>query len=64
MIISAVIHILFSEDYFYIKKGCYLKFLHNTLINSFVTIYHDNYQQMDDTPVRVKNNDEEIGEET
>ncbi len=36
-------HILFSEDIVYLRKGCYLKFFHNVMMNSFASIYFHNY---------------------
>jgi len=32
-----------SEDLFYLKEGKYLKYLHNTMMNAFATIYFHNY---------------------
>ena len=50
MFISSVVHIFFSEDLYYVRKGKYLKFLHNTLMNAFATIYFHNYLRMDEMP--------------
>jgi hypothetical protein len=32
-----------AEDLFYLKEGKYLKYLHNTMMNAFATIYFHNY---------------------
>merc|ERR1711892_735961 len=50
MIISGIMHVFFSEDLFYVRKGKYLKFLHNTMMNAFATIYFHNYLRMDEMP--------------
>ena len=50
MFVSAVMHIFFSEDLYYVRKGKFLKFLHNTIMNSFATIYFHNYLRMDEMP--------------
>ena len=68
MLVSAVMHIFFSEDTYYVRyirptgigireceltifrKGKILKFLHNTIMNSFATIYFHNYLRMDEMP--------------
>lgn len=50
MFISAIVHTLFSEDLFYLKEGKYLKYLHNTMMNAFATIYFHNYLRMDEMP--------------
>jgi hypothetical protein len=36
-------HLFFAEDLFYLKEGKYLKYLHNTMMNAFATIYFHNY---------------------
>ena len=43
MILAAILHIVFSEDLAYWKKGYYLKFCHNVMMNSFASIYFHNY---------------------
>ena len=43
MIISAVLHIVFSEDIIYWKQRQYGKFLYNVVMNSFACIYFHNY---------------------
>ena len=50
MILAAIIHIVFSEDLAYWKKGYYLKFLHNVMMNSFASIYFHNYLRFDEMP--------------
>ena len=66
MLVSAIMHIFFSEDTYYVRyirqgdinewkilicrKGKFLKFLHNTIMNSFATIYFHNYLRMDEMP--------------
>ena len=66
MLVSAIMHIFFSEDTYYVRyirqgeitewkilicrKGKILKFLHNTIMNSFATIYFHNYLRMDEMP--------------
>ena len=51
MILAASIHIIFSEDLAYWKKGCYLKFFHNVMMNSFASIYFHNYLRFDEMPL-------------
>ena len=50
MFLSSILHVFFSEDLFYLRKGKYLKFVHNTLMNAFATIYFHNYLRMDEMP--------------
>ena len=50
MSVSAVMHVFFSEDLYYVRKGKILKFFHNTIMNSFATIYFHNYLRMDEMP--------------
>ena len=50
MLLSSILHVFFSEDLFYLRKGKYLKFIHNTLMNAFATIYFHNYLRMDEMP--------------
>ena len=50
MLLSSILHVFFSEDLFYLRKGKYLKFVHNTLMNAFATIYFHNYLRMDEMP--------------
>ena len=57
MLLSAIIHIVFSEDLVYWHKGEYGKFLHNVLMNSLANIYFHNYLRMDERPeIDRKNN--------
>ena len=50
MVVSGIMHVFFSEDLFYVRKGKYLKFVHNTMMNAFATIYFHNYLRMDEMP--------------
>ena len=50
MFLCSILHVFFSEDLFYVRKGKFLKFVHNTLMNSFATIYFHNYLRMDEMP--------------
>lgn len=50
MIIAACLHVFFSEDYAFWKKGHYVKFIHNVMMNSFATIYFHNYLRFDEMP--------------
>jgi len=50
MFISSIVHVFFSEDLYYVRKGKYLKFVHNTIMNAFATIYFHNYLRMDEMP--------------
>ena len=50
MFLSCILHVFFSEDLFYFRKGKYLKFFHNTMMNAFATIYFHNYLRMDEMP--------------
>ncbi|XP_023331306.1 uncharacterized protein LOC111703561 isoform X3 [Eurytemora carolleeae] len=50
MLVSSILHTMFSEDLFYLKEGKYLKFFHNVMMNGFATIYFHNYLRMDEMP--------------
>ena len=50
MVIAALLHIVFSEDLAFFKKGFYLKFFHNVIMNSFASIYFHNYLRFDEMP--------------
>jgi len=50
MFLSSILHVVFSEDLFYLKEGKYLKFFHNVMMNGFATIYFHNYLRMDEMP--------------
>merc|ERR1711892_133852 len=63
MIISGIMHVFFSEDLFYVRKGKYLKFLHNTMMNAFATIYFHNYLRMDEMPRVGRSQDKDTVEE-
>lgn len=54
MVLAAILHIVFSEDIIYWRKGLYLKFLHNVMMNSFASIYFHNYLRFDEMPVTKK----------
>jgi hypothetical protein len=54
MALAAVLHIVFSEDIIYWRKGHYLKFFHNVMMNSFASIYFHNYLRFDEMPVTKK----------
>ncbi|CAM6053917.1 unnamed protein product [Sphagnum tenellum] len=54
MILAATLHIVFSEDIVFFKKGLYLKFFHNVMINSFASIYFHNYLRFDEMPITRK----------
>ena len=43
MAIASTLHIVFSEDLIFLRKGLYLKFFHNVMLNSFASIYFHNY---------------------
>ena len=43
IIISAIFHVLFSEDMFYWRHGQYGKFFHNILMNATACVYFHNY---------------------
>ena len=52
MVVAAFLHIVFSEDLAYYKKGYYLKFFHNVMMNSFASIYFHNYLRYDEMPIQ------------
>ncbi len=51
MALAATLHIVFSEDIVYWRRGHYLKFFHNVAMNSFASIYFHNYLRFDEIPV-------------
>ena len=51
MVISAGIHVVFSEDIAYWKKHQYGKFFHNVLMNSFACIYFHNYLRFEEEEI-------------
>eukprot|EP00092_Neocalanus_flemingeri_P005491 GFUD01005921.1.p1 GENE.GFUD01005921.1~~GFUD01005921.1.p1 ORF type:complete len:1477 (-),score=243.09 GFUD01005921.1:84-4514(-) len=63
MFLSCILHVFFSEDLFYVRKGKYLKFFHNTMMNAFATIYFHNYLRMDEMPKIEKTLDVDVREE-
>ena len=52
MIISAVLHIVFSEDIIYWRLGKYGKFFHNVVMNSFACIYFHNYLRKEEEDIQ------------
>ena len=58
MFVSAVIHIIFSEDLCYFRKKEYGKFFHNVLMNSLANIYFHNYLRMDERPEITKRSED------
>ena len=48
MIVAGFLHIVFSDDLAYVRKGKYLKFFHNVTFNSLASIYFHNYVQQDE----------------
>ena len=50
MILASIIHVVFSEDVALWKRGRYLKFVHNVILNSFASIYFHNYIILDEMP--------------
>lgn len=54
MAVAAVLHVVFSEDIVFWRKGMYLKFFHNVAMNSFASIYFHNYLRFDEMPVTAR----------
>ena len=50
-VIALVIHLIFSEDIAFLKKGRYLKFFHNVILNSFSSMFFHNYLRLDEMPI-------------
>ena len=50
-ILALVIHLIFSEDIVFLKKGRYLKFFHNVMLNSFSSMFFHNYLRLDEMPI-------------
>ena len=61
MLIAALLHVVFSEDLAFLKKGHYLKFFHNVIMNAFASIYFHNYLRFDEMPASNKKDPEFIG---
>ena len=61
MLIAALLHVVFSEDLAFLKKGHYLKFFHNVIMNAFASIYFHNYLRFDEMPSSNKKDPEFIG---
>ena len=51
VILASVIHLIFSEDITFLKKGCYLKFFHNVMLNAFSSMFFHNYLRLDQMPI-------------
>ena len=51
IILALVIHMIFSEDIAFFKKGHYLKFFHNVMLNSFSSMFFHNYLRLDQMPI-------------
>ena len=50
-VLALVIHLIFSEDIAFLKKGRYLKFFHNVILNSFSSMFFHNYLRLDEMPI-------------
>ena len=51
IMLALVIHLIFSEDIAFLKKGRYLKFFHNVILNSFSSMFFHNYLRLDEMPI-------------
>ena len=51
IMLALVIHLIFSEDIAFLKKGRYLKFFHNVMLNSFSSMFFHNYLRLDQMPI-------------
>ena len=51
IVLALVIHLIFSEDIAFLKKGRYLKFFHNVILNSFSSMFFHNYLRLDEMPI-------------
>ena len=51
VILALVIHLIFSEDIAFLKKGTYLKFFHNVMLNAFSSMFFHNYLRLDQMPI-------------
>ena len=51
ILLALVIHLIFSEDIAFLKKGRYLKFFHNVILNSFSSMFFHNYLRLDEMPI-------------
>ena len=48
--LAGILHVVFSEDVAFWKKGNYLKFFQNVILNSFASLYFHNYLRFDEMP--------------
>ena len=51
VILASVVHLIFSEDIAFLKKGSYLKFFHNVMLNAFSSMFFHNYLRLDQMPI-------------
>ena len=49
-VLAGFLHVVFSEDIAFWKKGCYFKFFQNVILNSFASLYFHNYLRFDKMP--------------
>ena len=49
MILAGFLHVVFSDDLAYCRKGKYLKFFHNVTFNALSSIYFHNYIHQDES---------------
>ena len=54
VILALVIHLIFSEDIAFLKKGLYLKFFHNVMLNACSSMFFHNYLRLDEMPIDKK----------
>lgn len=48
MILAGTLHVIFSEDLMYLRRGKYIKFFHNVTFNALCSIYFHSYIQQDE----------------
>ena len=49
-VLAGILHVVFSEDMAFWRKGNYLKFFQNVILNSFASMYFHNYLRFDEMP--------------
>ena len=49
MILAGLLHVIFSDDFNYCRKGKYLKFFHNVTFNALSSIYFHSYIHQDES---------------
>ena len=49
MILAGFLHVIFSDDFNYCRKGKYLKFFHNVIFNALSSIYFHSYIHQDES---------------